>query len=55
MSQASAKIIGKKLLMGNNELLKIDLSNNQLQSNFKEIVHGIKKNHRLIQLVMRNN
>ena len=31
------------------------MSCNQLQSNFKQIVSGIKKNKRLIQLVMRNN
>ena len=31
------------------------MSCNQLQSNFKQIVNGINKNRRLIQLVMRNN
>ena len=35
--------------------MKIDLSNNQLQSNFRCIVNGIKKNHRLISLTMKNN
>lgn len=55
MGQASAVIIGKKLLAGNDNLLRIDLSSNQLQMNFKYIVNGIKKNKRLIEIVMRNN
>jgi len=55
MGQASAIIIGKRLISGNDNLLKIDLSGNQLQMNFKHIVNGIRKNKRLIQLVMRNN
>jgi len=36
-------------------LLKIDLSNNNLQQNFKPIVKGIKNNKRLISLTMKNN
>ena len=31
------------------------MSNNQIQTNFKQIVKGIKKNHRVIQLTMKNN
>lgn len=48
MGFQSAIIIGKQLIAKNAHLQKIDLSNNQLQTNFKQIVNGIKKNHRII-------
>ncbi len=54
-SFASAAIIGKKIIGKNDHLLKIDLSNNQLQQNFRPIVNGIKHNQRLISLTMKNN
>ena len=55
MSYQSASVIGKLLLANNEELLRIDLSGNQFQNNFKPIVNGIKKNSRLIALIMKNN
>jgi len=55
MSYQSAAIIGKHLLHNNEELLRIDLSGNQFQNNFKPIVNGIKKNSRIIALIMKNN
>ena len=41
MASASATIIGKYLIAQNPDLQKLDLSCNQLQHNFKEIVCGI--------------
>jgi len=35
MSDHCAMVISKKILAGNEDLLKIDLSNNQLCKNFK--------------------
>ena len=55
MSYQSAQVISKYILSGNEEIQKIDLSNNQLQTNFRQIVNGIRKNTRLISLVMKNN
>ena len=55
LAYASAKVISKMLIENNNELLKVDLSNNQLQSNFRYLVDGICNNHRLISIVMKNN
>jgi hypothetical protein len=55
MSYASAAVISKYLLANNDDLLRIDLSNNQFCSNFKTIVNGIKKNSRIITLIMKNN
>lgn len=54
-SYASATIIGKKIIGKNDNLVKIDLSNNQLQQNFRPIVKGIKNSKRLISLTMKNN
>lgn len=55
MGYQSANIIGKTLIGNNDKLRKIDLSCNQFQCNFKPIVNGIRKNKRLIQLIMKNN
>jgi len=55
MSYQSASIIGKTLIGQNDNLRKIDLSCNQFQSNFKPIVNGIRRNKRIVQLVMKNN
>lgn len=55
LSTFAAHVIGNKILSHNEELLRIDLSNNQLQTNFKALVHGIRNNSRLISLTMRNN
>ena len=55
MGYQSATVIGKYLLSKNEDLLRIDLSGNQFQNNFKPIVNGIKKNTRLIALIMKNN
>lgn len=55
MSRSSATVIGRKMLAGNDDLLRVDLSNNQFQNNFSAIVDGVKKNQRIIQLIMRNN
>lgn len=55
LSFYSAMIIGQKIIGKNDNLLRIDLSNNQLQQNFKYIVAGIRKNKRLISLTMKNN
>ena len=44
MSYYSAKIVGKDIISENENLLKIDLSNNQLQKNMKPLVDGIRKN-----------
>ena len=55
MCYQSAAVIGKYILTNNEELLRIDLSGNQFQNNFKPIVNGIKKNSRIIALIMKNN
>ena len=55
MSYQSANIIGKTLIGQNDNLRRIDLSCNQFQSNFKPIVNGIRRNKRIVQLVMKNN
>ena len=52
---ASAAVIGKRIIGKNDNLVKIDLSNNQLQQNFRPIVKGIKNSKRLISLTMKNN
>lgn len=55
MSSASAFVIGKYLIAENADLQKLDLSSNQLQHNFTQIVQGIQKNNRIISLTMKNN
>ena len=55
MGPHSAAVIGKKIIANNENLVKIDLSNNMLQKNFKTIAQGVKKNSRIIQLTMKNN
>lgn len=55
LGRESASVIGNLILAGNNELCKVDLSENQLHLDFGQIVRGIRANERLISLIMRNN
>ena len=51
----SAQVVAKSIIANNHNLTRIDLSSNQLQTNFEVIVHGLMNNDRIIQLVMKNN
>jgi hypothetical protein len=51
----SARVISQMIIAGNDDLTKIDLSNNQLQQNFGALMKGFMLNERLVVLTMRNN
>lgn len=55
MGCQAAAVLGHHILAGNENLQRLDLSNNQLQTNFRPIVEGLKANSRIISLTMRNN
>lgn len=55
MGYQSAEIIGKNIIYENDNLVEIDLSSNQLQSNFKIIAQAVRSNTRLVALTMKNN
>lgn len=55
MGCQSAAVLGRRIIAGNENLQRLDLSGNQLQTNFEPIVRGLRANTRLIALTMRNN
>jgi hypothetical protein len=55
MGCQSAAVLGRQIIAGNENLQRLDLSGNQLQTNFKPIVRGLRANTRIIALTIRNN
>ena len=50
----SAKTLGR-ILRGNNQIISIDLSLNNLNAGLDSLISGIRDNNKLVSLKMRNN